>query len=218
MLVLVVLRLPHLCWHDVGDDNRVAVARLMPEIVDHMRRVRCPRRANFGCRAQRNRLQLVDGVQPFTAIDGFNLRHHSSNTSRKSPPAAHRLDVFVDLRRINLDVNLLGVGRVGFRLPVTRSSSACRRRAAGRPPGWYGSPTLLRACHHAEVERMRRRKRAQAQQRHRHRDAGTLGKIAHLAHRPETMMPCPARITAASSYGLTRAPAHIPRSGDRSGR
>jgi len=30
-------------------------------------------------------LQLVDGVQPFTAIDGFNLRINSSNTSRKSP-------------------------------------------------------------------------------------------------------------------------------------
>jgi len=78
----------------------------------------------------------------------------------------------------------------------------------------------LRACpHHAEVERMRRRKRAPGPESSRHRDAGHARKIAHLAHRPETMMPCPARITGRFELWInSSACAYSAEAGDRSGR
>ena len=86
------------------------------------------------------------------------------------------LDVLVDLGAVDLDVDLLGVERVGLDVaghPVVEAHAE-RDQQVGFLDGGV-DPGLAVHAHHAEVERMRRRDAADAEQRHRNRDVGVLG-------------------------------------------
>ncbi len=125
MLVLVVLRLPHLVLPDVGHDDGVAVARLPPQIIDHVRGIKMAAVGQvLNVAHRRIAFQFVDRIQPLAAINRFDMRHQ---LQQDFPQIADQrnidLYVLVNLRRINLDVNLLSVGARKFSVsPVTRSS------------------------------------------------------------------------------------------------
>ena len=94
------------------------------------------------------------------------------------------LDVLVDLGRIDLDVNLLGLGRVGRE---RAGDAIIEAHAAGdQQVGFLNGvvdPGLAVHAHHAQVQRMRGREAAEAQQRKRHGNLRALGQRADLLHR-----------------------------------
>ena len=87
----------------------------------------------------------------------------------------HR-DVLVDLRRVDLDVNLLRVRRVGLEVAGDAIVEAHAERH--QQVGFLDrvvDPGFAVHAHHAEVERMRRGDAADAEQRHRDRNLRALG-------------------------------------------
>ena len=89
-------------------------------------------------------------------------------------------DVLVQLRRIDLDVDLLGIGRV--RLDVAGDAVVEAHAEGEQQVGFLDrrvDPGLAVHAHHPEVERVTRRDRAEAEQRHRDRHVGLLGELEH---------------------------------------
>ena len=86
------------------------------------------------------------------------------------------LDVLVELRRVDVDVNLLGVRRVGLEVAgdTIVEAHAERDQQIGFLNGGI-HPGFAVHAHHAEVQRVRRRETADAEQRHRHRNLRLLG-------------------------------------------
>ena len=116
LLMLVVLCFPHLVLADIGHYNSVAVASLAPQIIDHVRCVKVSAvRQVLNIAHSCVTLQLVDRVEPFTAIDGLDVRQqfmqHLPQVADEGNVYFH---VLVDLRRINLDVNLLRILGIGL--------------------------------------------------------------------------------------------------------
>ena len=95
--VVVVLRFPHLVLADVGDDDRVAVARRAPEVVDDVRRIQVPvvgQRLDVADR--RVALDAVDVRQPRAAIARRDrAASAASSTSRRSPMSATSTGTFL---------------------------------------------------------------------------------------------------------------------------
>ena len=74
-------------------------------------------------------------------------------------------DVLVDLRRIDLDVDLLRVGRVG--LQIARDAIVEAHAEGEQQIGFLDrviDPGFAVHAHHAEIQRMRRGESAEAQQ------------------------------------------------------
>ena len=93
--------------------------------------------------------------------------------------------VLVDLRRVDLDVDLLArSARRCCRLPVTRSSKRMPA-AISRSASWIAMvhPGFAVHAHHADVQRMRRRQAADPEQRHRDGNLRALGERPQLVHR-----------------------------------
>src|SRR6266446_2831184 len=90
-------------------------------------------------------LQFVDGIQPLAAVDGFDVRQQfQQNFAQIADQRYIDLDVLVDLRRINLDVYLLGIRRVSFQ--VAGNAPRPRRvSATGIPARSAKSRTSLMA-------------------------------------------------------------------------
>ena len=117
---LVVLRRPHLVLADVGDDDGAAVGRL-PDVVDDVRRAEP---AIVG--------QVLDVAHRRTAGELADARDPGIVLRRLRPAAASRCStvrqvagdgdvgahVLVQLGRVDVDVDLLGVRRV--RAPACR--------------------------------------------------------------------------------------------------
>ena len=89
------------------------------------------------------------------------------------------LDVLVDLGRIDLDVDLLRVGRVGGEVA---GDAVVEAHAEGdQQVGLLDrvvDPRLAVHAHHAEVERMRRREAAEAEQRAARRESARARRSA----------------------------------------
>ena len=93
-------------------------------------------------------------------------------------------DVLVDLRRIDVDVNLLRVDRVG--LDVAGDAIVEPHAERDQQIGLLDrmvDPRLAVHAHHADVERVAGREAAQSEQRHRDRRVDALGELPHFLHR-----------------------------------
>src|SRR5271157_4461281 len=177
MLMLVVLRLPHLVLADVGYYDRVAVARLVPQIVDDMRGIEMAAVGQILDVAHGGiALQLVDGIQPLAAVDGFDVRQQfQQNLPQIADQGNIDLDVLVDLVGSDIDVNLFCVGRVGFqRAGDTVVEAHAKGQQQIRFLNCMVHPSFPMHAHHAEIERMRCRERTQAEQRERARNPVAL--------------------------------------------
>ena len=119
LVVLVVLRFPHLVLAHVGDDQRVALG-LAPQIVDDVRGVEMPVVGQVLDVAHgRVALELVEcSCQPLGRDRPLRTRgsRSSSTSSQIADERDVDLHVLVDLGRIDVDVNLLRVGRVGLQV------------------------------------------------------------------------------------------------------
>ena len=102
----------------------------------------------------------------------------SSIVAQVADQADVHLDVLADLRRVDVDVDLLGVRRVGLEVAgdAVVEAHAEREQQVGFLDRGV-DPRLAVHAHHAEVERVRRRDAAEAEQRHRDRDLGPLGEV-----------------------------------------
>ena len=93
-------------------------------------------------------------------------------------------DDLADLGGVDVDVNLLGLPRVG---PDVAGDAIVEAHAErDQEVGFLNrgiDPRFAVHAHHAEVERVRRRERADAEQRHRDRNAGALRELANERHR-----------------------------------
>jgi hypothetical protein len=115
--VLVVLRLPHLVLADVGDDHGVAVG-LAPQIVDDVRRVEVPVVGQVLDVADGGiALELRDAAEPLGML---GLRRERQQVRQHFAQVADQrhvhVDVLVHFGRIDLDVDLLRVERVGLQV------------------------------------------------------------------------------------------------------
>ena len=95
---------------------------------------------------------------------------------RRRRSAASTRDVLVELGRIDVDVDLLRVRRVGLQVAgdAIVEAHAERDQQIGLLDRGV-DPGLAVHAHHAEVQRMRRREAADAEQRHRDRNLRLLG-------------------------------------------
>ncbi len=93
------------------------------------------------------------------------------------------LHVLVDLGGVDLDVNLLGLQRIGRK---RAGDAIVEAHAAGNEQiGFLNGvvdPRLAVHAHHAQVERVRGRESAQAEQREGDGNLRALGQRAHLLH------------------------------------
>jgi hypothetical protein len=101
-------------------------------------------------------------------------------------------DVLVELGRVDVDVDLLGLRRIR-RQPARDAvveSHAEGDEQVGVLDGFV-HPRLTVHAHHAEVERVRRWQRADAEQRDRHGQVRELGQLAEFLRGPALEQPVP---------------------------
>ena len=112
------------------------------------------------------------------------LRTRGSRSSSTSSQIADEgdidLDVLVDLGGIDLDVDLLRVGRVGLQIAgdAVVEAHAEGEQQVGFLDGVV-DPRFAVHAHHAEVERMRGREAAEAEQRAGDGNLRLFGELAH---------------------------------------
>ena len=183
--VVKVLRLPHLVLTHVGYDNCVAAGDA-PQIVHHVRGVQVAGVGKVLDVADRHRaLAGFDGLEPCRAVAAGDTRQQFlEHRAQIADEGNVNLDVLVDLGRIDFDVNLLGLQRVG----TGRAGDAIvKAHAAGDQQICFLNgvvdPRLAVHAHHAQVQRMRGREVAESQQRERHWNLRALGQRPHLLHR-----------------------------------
>ena len=164
MLVLVILRFPHLVLSHVGDDNRVAVARLVPQIVDHVRGVEMSVVGQILDVAHgRIALEAVDVLDPVAAIGlGHARQQFLQDLLQIADERDVHLHVLVDLRRIDFDVDLLRVRRVVFQVA---GHAIVEAHAEGEQQvgilNRVVHPRFAVHAHHAEIQDVRSRQCAE---------------------------------------------------------
>ena len=128
--------------------------------MDHVRRIQVPVVGKILDVADRGvSLQIRDVIQPFATVP----RDHAGQQRFQHRPqvadeADVHLDVLADLRRVDVDVDLLRVRRVG--LEVARDAVVEPHAERQQQVGFLDrgvDPRLAVHPHHAEVQRMRRR-------------------------------------------------------------
>ena len=180
--MLVVLRFPHLVLADVGDDHRLSFGE-PPDVVDHVRRVEV---AIVG-----QRLDVADGGVPLEIVDVREPRRAVARRDVRQPLVERQpqipgnrdvdADVLVQLGAIDVDVDLLGVARVG--LEVAGDAVVEPHAERDQQVGFLDrvvDPRLTVHAHHAEVERMRGGDAADAEQGDGDRNLRTLGELEDL--------------------------------------
>ena len=185
VVVLVVLRLPHLVLADVGDDDGLALGGA-PDVVDDVRGVEVAVVGQVLDVADRGvALEIVDVADPLRAVARLDARQQVlERLAQIADEADVDADVLVDLGRVDVDVDLLGVERVG--LEVAGDAIVEAHAEGEQQVGFLDrgvDPGLAVHAHHAEVQRMRGRERADAEQRRRHRDVRALGELPDDVHR-----------------------------------
>ena len=170
---------------DVGHDKRFAF-RQTPDVVDHVRRVQVAIVGQILDVAYRGvALERVDAREPRGAVARLHERQPFVERLAQvlRDPDVHA-DVLVELRAIDVDVDLLRGRRVGLEVPGDAIVEPHAER--DQQVGFLNRvvhPRLAVHAHHAEVERMRGRDAAEAEQRHRDRDLRALGELDDLALR-----------------------------------
>ena len=164
-----------------------------PDVVDHVRRIQMPIVGQILDVADRRvALQLVDVAQPGGALAVGDARQQVlEHVAQVADDADVDRDVLADLGRVDVDVDLARVRRVGLEVAGDAIVEAHAERE--QQVGFLNrgvDPGLAVHAHHAEVQRVRRRDAADAEQRHRHRD---LRRARRTAGRPpmafDSMMP-----------------------------
>ncbi len=167
------------------DHNRVAAGDA-PQVVHHVRGIEMAGVGQVldvahrnGALARFNRLEPCRSIAPCDARQQI-FKHCAQIADQRDID----LDVLVDFGWIDLDVNLLGLQRVG----AQRAGHAIvKAHAAGNQQICFLNcsvdPRLAVHAHHAQVQRMRSREVAQPQQRERHGNLRALGQRLHLLHR-----------------------------------
>ncbi len=161
-----------------------------PQIVHHVRRVEVPGVGQVLDVAHRRRaLAGLDGLEPRRALAAPRTRTTDARQQlfQHFAQIAHQrhvgLHVLVDLRGVDFDMNLLGLGGVGGE---RAGHAIVEAHAAGDEQiGFLNGavhPRLAVHAHHAQAQRMRGRKTADAEQRKAHGNLGALGQRAHLLH------------------------------------
>ena len=185
LFVLEVLRFPHLVLADVGYDHGVAVAGLAPQVVDDVRGVEMSVVGKLLNVPHRGiAFQLVDRIQPFGVINRLDARQQLLEHFAQIADQRHvHLDVLIDFRGIDFDVDLLGVLRVGLEIAGDAIVEAHAQRQ--QQVGFLNrvvDPGFAVHSHHAQVQRMRSRKRSQAEQSQSDGNAGLLRQGQHFRH------------------------------------
>ena len=125
-------------------------------------------------------LSAVDVGVPLALVAVLDLRHELLERLLEIADQADvDADVLVDLGRVDVDVDLLGVEGVG--LEVARDAIVEAHAEGEEQVGFLDrgvDPGFAVHAHHAEVERMRGGEGADAEQRRRDRDVGALGELA----------------------------------------
>ncbi len=142
----------------------------------------------------RQRLDVADGRIALHRVDVLQPRpvvrrlDHVEQILQRLAQVRHDrgigLDVLVDLGRIDVDVDLLRVDRVG--LDVAGDAIVEPHAEREEQVGFLNrvvDPRLAVHAHHADVERMAGREAAEAEQRHRDRRVDALGELPHFLHR-----------------------------------
>ncbi len=157
VLVVEVLRLPHLVLAHVGDDDGVAAGDA-PEVVHDVRGVEVAGVgkvldvADGGCA-----LAGVDGLEPCGTVAAGDAGQQLLEHFAQIADQGHiDLDVLVDLGGVDLDVNLFGLGRIGG---SGAGDAVVEAHAAGdEQVGFLNGvvdPRFAVHAHHAQVERVR---------------------------------------------------------------
>src|SRR5579862_4916579 len=169
LFVLVVLCFPHLVLADVRDDDGLAVGGV-PEIVHDVGGVEVPIVGEVLNVAHSDlALHGVDFAQPrgVAAGAGREVRQQGfEDFGEITDEGDLNLDVLVDLGGVDLDVNLLRVGRVGRE---RAGDAIVEAHAAGdeqiRLLDGVVDPGFAMHAHHAERERMRCGEAAKSEER-----------------------------------------------------
>ena len=184
--MLVILRFPHLVLANVGHDDGVGVAGLAPDVVDDVSGVKMSVVRQVLNIADRGvSLETIDRIQPLAAIGRLDSRQqfmqHLAQIADQCDVDFH---VLVNLRWIDLDVNLLRVGRVVFQIAghAIVKAHAERDQQVGVLDRMV-HPRFAVHTHHPEIQRVRSRECAQSKQRQCDGNARPLGEVADFVHR-----------------------------------
>ena len=149
-VVMVVLRLPHLVLADVGHDDGVAVRSMRQRSLMTCAAYRWPSSGRFWMsRTAESPLSSLMCASHFARSPSVDARHpaRGARRRRRRTMPTSTAHVLVDLGRVDVDVDLLRVRRVGLQVAGHAIVEPhAERDAAGRPPGSPCSPTPRRAC------------------------------------------------------------------------
>jgi hypothetical protein len=186
MLLVIVLRRPHLVLAHVGHQNGVASGHA-PDVVDDVRCVQVSAVGQVLDVAHRHlSLAGLDGLDPCRTVAApMTTTDAGKQQLEDFAQIAHQRDIdihiLVDLRWINLDVNLLGLG--GIRREGSCNAVIEPHAAGDQQVGLLNGlihPRLAVHAHHAQVELVRGREGPQPQQRQRHGNLCALRQRVHL--------------------------------------
>src|SRR5438552_3284532 len=168
LIVMVILRFPHLMLANVGDDNGIA-ARLFPDIVDDVRGVEVPVvRQALNIAYRRIALQFSDMTNPRAVVAGLNVRRKSFEyLTRVAHEGGIDFYVLVDFRAVDLNVDLAGA--LGVRAQVSGDAVVKTHADSNEEVSFLNGvihPRFSVHTHHAEVQRIVGREAADAEERH----------------------------------------------------
>ena len=185
LLVVVVLRLPHLVLPDIGHHDRLALGHA-PDIIDDMRGVEVPTiRHVLDVAHRRIALHLPDGGHPIGAVPALHPRSQVGQHTRQIAGQCHvHQNVLVELGGVNIDVDLSRVR--GIRLEVAGHPVVephAERQQQVRLLNRLIHPGFPVHPHHPQIQRVGRRDRTNAQQCHRDRHVRAFREFANQFHR-----------------------------------
>src|SRR5438046_147267 len=168
LIVMVILRFPHLMLADVGDDDGLA-ARFFPDVVDDVRGVEVPvvRQAlNIAYRGIA--LQFSDMTNPRAVIAGLDVRRKPFEyLARIADEGSINLHILVDFGAVNFNVDLAGA--LGISAQVSGDAVVKTHADGNKQVGFLNRvihPSFAMHAHHAKVQRIIGREAADAEERH----------------------------------------------------
>src|SRR5271156_5549754 len=182
---MVILRFPHLVLADVSDDDRFS-ASFLPEIVDYVRGVEMPivwQALNVAHRGVA--LQFLDMREPRAAVWIRDVRSQLlKGFACIADESRVHLDVFVDFRAVNFNVNLARAFRVSAQ--VAGNAVIETHPDSDKQVGLLNrmiNPSLTMHAHHAEIHRIGSREAADAEQSHGNGNVAGAHELLKRAHR-----------------------------------
>src|SRR5579864_6161422 len=185
LIVVVILRFPHLVLADVGDNDGLA-AGFFPNVVNDVRGVEMAvvgqalNVANGGIT-----FQLLDVANPISMAVGVDMRRDSlKNLTRIANKRCIDFHVLVDFCAVDFNVNLACIARISAK--ITSHAIIKAHTNSNKQVGFLNSvvnPNFAVHTHHAEVKRIGGREAADAEQRHGDGIIAGAHKLFKCAHR-----------------------------------